>query len=296
MSDSIKKRVVIALGYFDSVHRGHKKVIERAVLEAQKKQANTVVFTFKDNLKAVLFGEKEKVVYTALERGVFIKALGVDEIYFAPASLEFLSMDKSKFLDALNEKFDIISYVSGEDYRFGKGGDGDVDFIERYAKEHGQTATVVETLNFEQGKISTTIIKEFLTKGEVQKANALLGRAYSITGEVFRDREIGSKLGFPTINIKIDRDKHSLKSGVYFGKIAVDGKVYKAIINYGARPTFNLDEKLIEAHIIDFDGELYGRTLTVCFEMFLRDIKKFNNQEELKNQLKNDLIAVKNYD
>ena len=296
MSDSIKKRVVIALGYFDSVHRGHKKVIERAVLEAQKKQANTVVFTFKDNLKAVLFGEKEKVVYTALERGVFIKALGVDEIYFAPASLEFLSMDKSKFLDALNEKFDIISYVSGEDYRFGKGGDGDVDFIERYAKEHGQTVTVVQTLNFEQGKISTTIIKEFLTKGEVQKANALLGRAYSITGEVFRDREVGSKLGFPTVNIKIDRDKHSLKNGVYFGKIAVDGKVYKAIINYGARPTFNLDEKLIEAHIIDFDGELYGRTLTVCFEMFLRDIKKFNNQEELKNQLKKDLIAVKNYD
>lgn len=296
MSDNIKKCVVIALGYFDSVHRGHKRVIERAVLEAKKTCASSVVFTFKDNLKAVLLDRSEKVVYTACEREVFIKELGVDEIYFAPATNEFLSMDKSVFLDKLNEKYQITAYVSGEDYCFGKFGSGNTEDIKKYALEHNQTAIIVETLNFDKGKVSTTAIKEFLTCGEIDKANALLGRAYSITGEVFKDRKVGSKLGFPTVNIKIDSDKHHLKNGVYAGKIEVKGKTYKAIINYGARPTFNLEKVLVEAHIIDFNGELYGQTLTVQFERFLRDIIKFESQEKLKEQLKKDLFMVNNYD
>ena len=123
-----------------------------------------------------------------------------------------------------------------------------------------------------------------------------MGRQYSVTGEVFEDRKVGTTLGFPTVNIKIDDQKHRLKSGVYAGKITVDGNEYKAVINYGARPTFGLDASLIEAHLIGFSGQLYGRELKVRFDDFLRDVKKFDSVEQLKLQIEKDLERVKNYD
>ena len=120
MSDKVLKRAVIALGYFDSVHCGHKKVIEKAKELANSFNAITVVFTFEGNLKAVLGNQQEKVVFTQLEREKFIKGLGVDEIYFAPVSQEFLSISEREFLDVLNDKYKVVAYVSGQDYRFGK--------------------------------------------------------------------------------------------------------------------------------------------------------------------------------
>ena len=296
MSDKMKKRVVIALGYFDSVHLGHKRVIESAKEEAEKTGALTVVFTFKGNLKALLSDENEKVVYTPKEREILIKDLGADEIYFAPVDFNFLSMGKLAFLNKLNRAYDIVCYVSGNDYRFGKFGKGSVDDIKRYAQEKGQKVITVDTLNFEDGKVSTTAIKEFLTNGDIKTANRLLGRQYSVTGEVFEDRKVGTTLGFPTVNIKIDDQKHRLKSGVYAGKITVDENEYKAVINYGARPTFGLDVSLIEAHLIGFSGQLYGRELKVRFDDFLRDVKKFDSVEQLKLQIEKDLERVKNYD
>ena len=293
MSDKKLKRAVIALGYFDSVHRGHKKVIERAKEEAIKCNAITVVFTFKGNLKALLGDGKDKVVYTAKEREKFIKDLGADEIYFAPVDFGFLSTGKLAFLNMLNRAYDIVCYVSGEDYRFGKFGKGNVDDIKRYAGEKGQNVIVVETLNDGKQKISTTAVKKLLTNGDVEGVNGLLGREYSVTGIVSEGRKVGSTIGFPTVNIKIEKDKHRLKDGVYAGKTEIDGKEYATIINYGARPTFDLSEKLIEAHIVDYSGVLYGKTLTLRFSRFLRNIVKFSSSEELKKQLEKDLLEVR---
>ncbi|MBR1968513.1 MAG: riboflavin kinase, partial [Clostridia bacterium] len=118
-------------------------------------------------------------------------------------------------------------------------------------------------------------------------------RNYSVTGKVFKDREVGSTIGFPTANIKLESDKFCIKDGVYAGITEIDGKVYKAIINYGARPTFNLKDKLIEAHIDGFDGNLYGREITLEFTSRIRDVKKFNGEEDLKAQLEKDLKGLK---
>ena len=134
MSDNTKKTAVIALGYFDSVHLGHKNVISRAVSEAKKLGAITVVFTFKGNLRATLSGGEGSVVYTASEREELIKNLGVDQVFFAPTSLKFLSLGKRAFLNYLNRIYNIACYVSGEDYRFGKMGKGNVEYLYSYAK------------------------------------------------------------------------------------------------------------------------------------------------------------------
>lgn len=298
MSDKEKVPTVIALGYFDSVHLGHKKVIESAINKAKELGAKTVVFTFHGNLKAAIGSGDEKTVFSAKEREEFIKSLGVDEIYFAPVDMNFLSMGKLAFLNLLNRKYNIKCYVSGNDYHFGKFGKGGVDDIKSYAQKHGQDYIVVDTFNLDGQKVSTTAIKQLLDSGDVSAAAALLGRAYTVCGTVFEDRKVGQKLGFPTANVKIDKDKHRLKDGVYSGTINLDGKTYKTVINYGARPTFDLTEKLLEAHVIDFNGQLYGKEITLSFDRYLRDIKKFGSQEELKKQLELDIAETKgeNYD
>ena len=127
---------------------------------------------------------------------------------------------------------------------------------------------------------------------------SLLGRNFSVCGKVFKDRQVGKKLGFPTANLKLDKDKICVKQGVYVGKTKVDGKEYLSIINCGARPTFDLKESVIESHLIDFEGDLYEKQIEICFLEYLRDIKKFENKEQLKEQLSFDIISAKgkNYD
>ncbi len=290
MSD---RKTVIALGYFDSVHKGHQKVMQKASELAKIKGAKLAVFTFDGNLKGAICGEYEKSVYTSYERKAIIKDCGVDEIFFAPVTKEFLALSPTEFLELLNKKYDIVCYVSGEDYRFGYKGVGDKKLLNEYAKSHGQDYIICPTEEYLGEKISTTRIKERLKDGAIAMANIMLGRSYSITGKVFEDRKVGRKLGFPTVNIKIDWDKFKLYGGVYKGRTVIDGAEYKAIINYGARPTYGLNEILVEAHIVDFSGDLYGKELTLYFDDFLREIKKFNSENELKAQLKEDLIMTK---
>lgn len=290
MSD--KKTVVIALGFFDSVHKGHRAVIGTAGRLASGLGAETAIFSFSENLKKAL-GKEEKIVYTSSERRKILTDMGVKEIYFAPASKEFLSMDKEEFLDFLSGLYDVKGYVCGKDYTFGRFGEGDADYLINYAREHGRLAVICDDVEEYGKKISTTEIKKLLAEGKLREANELLGERYSITGTVFEDRKIGHKLGFPTVNIKIDPDKARLKDGVYAGRVKIDDKNYRAIINYGARPTFGLDGKLVEAHIVEFDGMLYGNELTISFDDFMRSIVKFENADELKDRLEQDLREIR---
>lgn len=293
MLDKKLKPTVIALGYFDSVHKGHQKVINSAREYANANGYTLTVFTFGGNLKAALSGNDDKCVFLSKEREQMLKDLGADEIYFAPVDKAFLSLSKKRFLKKMNKTFNIKCYVSGNDYRFGKKGEGDVAFLSKWAKSKKQDQIIVEDFVIDGKKVSTTDIKEFLTKGEIQKANELLGREYSVTGTVFRDRSVGTDLGFPTLNMRIDKSKHHLKEGVYVGKFLSDGIDYSAVINYGGRPTFDLNTSLIEAHVLDFKGDLYGKTVTLRFCSFLRDIVKFNGVEDLKKQLAIDMQCAR---
>ena len=293
-----KQKTVIALGCFDSVHLGHQKVIKTAKKYADENGLTLTVFTFLGNLKAIINKSEDKNVYLPFEREILIKNLGADEVYFAPISQEFLSTDKKDFLDDLNKKYDIVCYFSGVDFTFGAFGRGDALYLTQYATEHNQTHIVVETLNMFNQKVSTTLIKEYLKKGEIEKANALLGRPFSVCGNVFKDRQVGKKLGFPTANVKLDSDKICVKDGVYVGKTKVDGKDFLSIINCGARPTFSVSQRVIESHLIDFNGDLYGKQIEIYFLEYLRDIKKFENEKKLIEQLSFDIEKAKekNYD
>lgn len=293
MLDNKKSPTVIALGFFDSVHLGHKKVISTAREIADKNGLTLTVFTFLGNVKAVLNKTNDKCVYLPSEREKLLKDLGADQVFFAPTTKEFLSQDKKTFLDWLNEKYNIKYYVSGADYTFGAFGEGNVQVLSDYAKAHSQEHVVVDTHSLFNQKVSTSLIKECLQNGDIVKANALLGRNYSVSGIVQKDRQVGSKLGFPTANISIDNEKFNLKNGVYLGRVKIEGRTYFSIVNYGARPTFDLSTTLIEAHIMGFSGDIYGQMIEIEFLDYIRNIQKFNSANQLKVQLLKDLEFVK---
>ncbi len=292
-----KNSVVLALGYFDSVHIGHREVIRRAKQQAEKFNNKLVVFTFAGNLRAFIGGGKQKFVFTPSEREQLLLGLGADEVCFAPVNKEFLSLTKEEFLDKLNDLYDIKCYVSGNDYRFGKGACGDVEYLARYAKSKHQSVIIVEGVLWDNERVSTTGIKELLLNGEIDKANVLLGSKYFVKGEVVHDRGVGKKLGYPTANLEIKEERQHLKNGVYSGWAMVGDEKYLAVINYGSRPTFSDEKVVIEAHLIDFSQNLYGKQLTVFFDGFIRDIKTFKSEIELKEQLKKDVdYVVKKHD
>ena len=287
MSENTKP-TVIALGFFDSVHKGHQKVIEKAFFLAEKLKASVTVFTFMGNLKKAIGNDDEKMVFTAQEREQILALYGVKQVFFAPVNKEFLSLEPNEFLTFLNEKYNVIGYVSGKDYKFGKFGKGDVEYLSNYAKNRAQEIITVDTLTVGDKKISSTLIKELISFGEIEKVNSLLGREYSVTGEVVKDRGVGKTIGYPTANLKIDAERLLPKNGVYYGNVEVDGNTYRSIINLGSRPTFGIDEGRLEANLIDFKGDLYGKTIKVNFEGFIREIQKFSSVDELKKRLEKD--------
>ena len=290
------KKTVIALGYFDGAHAGHRAVIYAAKDLAVKLNAALTVFTFRGNLRlAVGKGGflTDKRLLTDAEREEIYAGLGADKTYFAPTTPSYLKKGARAFLNDLNRKFNVAAYVCGEDYTFGKNAAAGVADLVKYADAKGQTVLAVKTLYSCGEKVSSSAIKKMLFAGEIEKANALLGFPYFITSEVTRGRGVGKKLGFPTANLIYPADKCEVKEGVYAGKIIIDGTKYKAVINYGAKPTFGDGEKSVEAHAIDFSGDLYGKTVRVCFEKRLRDIKKFASAQKLAEQLKNDVAEAR---
>lgn len=289
------KKTVLALGYFDGAHAGHRAVISAAKDLAIKLNAALTVFTFHGNLRlAVGKGGflTDKRLLTDAEREKIYVSLGADKTYFAPTTAGYLKKGARAFLNDLNRKFNVAAYVCGEDYTFGKNAAAGVADLIKYAAAKGQTVLAVKTLYACGEKVSSSAIKKLLYAGEIEKANALLEYPYFITGEVTRGRGVGKKLGFPTANLTYPADKCEVKEGVYAGKIIICGTEYKAVINYGAKPTFGDGEKSVEAHAIDFSGDLYGKTVRVCFEKRLRDIKKFASAAELSEQLEKDVAEA----
>lgn len=284
---------VVALGYFDSVHLGHRKVIEEAKALAKELSASVTVFTFGGNLRAMLSRRDDKFVYSLEERKEVLKEMGIDRVFVQQVDFNFLSMGKLAFLNWINRKFDIKGYVCGVDYKFGKFAKGTVEDLQKHAEANGQILKIVETLDDDGKKISTSRIKTLLSAGDLKNANALLGRPYSVSGTVVKDRGVGTTLGFPTANLKLEKHKQPLREGVYAGHIILDGVNKDAIINFGSRPTFGGTDTVIEAHIADFDGDLYGKRITLFFDRYLREIRKFFSEEELKKQLASDLESVK---
>lgn len=270
------------LGGFDGLHVGHTKLLQRAQESGLPVGVMSIV------------GGKEKSVFTFEEREEIFKKAGVDFVFELPFA-EIKHLSPQSFLQLLQENFQPALFVCGEDFRFGVKAQGTPEML----KQQGQVCVEILPLVKMYGeKVSTRTIKRCLEQGDMPRATALLGGNFFLLGEVVSDRKVGRTIGFPTANIHYPIDKFPLKIGVYETCVTLDGKTYKGITNYGARPTFNNEEVLTETYLDGFEGDLYGRMLKVEFVRFLREIRKFNGVEELKAQLQVDIQSVrqgKNY-
>lgn len=287
-SDAYEFPCLLVLGCFDAVHVGHAELLKNAALQAKINGLDLGVLMFAE-------GKGGNIVYTFEERVSFLEHFNVKFVLKAEFNEEFKKTKPLDFLHALEDKLNVKAYMSGKDFRFGEGAKGKVSTLKKYAEddENGVWFMTVKDVLYDGGKVSTTLIKYMLENGDVQTANLLLGREFSVAGTVVNGAGRGGKvLGIPTMNLIYPREKVRLKRGVYTVRCSLDGKFFYGVANFGARPTFGEDEDVLEVHLQNFDDDFYGRTVTVEFESFIRDIEKFETVEALKSQIEADMKKI----
>ena len=284
--------VVVALGNFDGVHLGHRAVLRRAIEEGRRRASRIVAATFDPHPRAVLTPGSQPKLLTTLElRREALLRYGVDEVREIRFDRELSKKSPEEFVrEMLVGEIGAEVVVVGENFRFGHRAAGDAGDLGRLMRSFGGEAYAVPVRS-EDGKdgISSTRIRALIAGGEVEEAAGLLGSPYVMRGEVVLGDRRGKSLGFPTANVLPDPAVVVPGRGVYAGFVRVGKDVYAACTNVGVAPTFERGEGRIEAHLLDFEGDLYGRVVDVSFVRRIRSEKRFSGVDELKAQISRDV-------
>lgn len=285
----------VALGFFDGVHLGHQDVIKTAV-NASSDVCKATVLTFNNSPSYILSGNKKPLLTTDEEKFKLFEKLGVEYVYCIDFN-EVCSMTAEDFVrevlyDTLNAKF----VIAGFNYHFGKGGNADADDLISMCHSLKMDACKRTPVKYEDDPISSTRIRECISNGKIETANAMLSYNFSITSKVTSGNHIGTTLSTPTINQPLKSEIVTPKFGVYASKVTVDDKVYLGATNIGTHPTVGNTEPLCETHLLNFDpGDLYGKNVKTELLHFIRPEKKFDSLDELKNQIqrdKDDILTI----
>lgn len=284
---------VLALGFFDSIHLGHRALIEEAKEVARGLGAGTCVCTFDDAFFDLLTGCAVKEIYTLQERRKLLAELGVTCVKVFEASPARFSQSGEDFVNELFSEGDVAGIVCGEDYTFGAGASCDCGDLQRFCNDAGIVFHVARTVTMEDGaKVSSSAIRKLLSNGDLPGANRLLGRAYFCAGTVVHGRGDGRKFGIPTANLDVLREKLLPAFGVYQTVTEAGGVRYRSLTNVGGQPTFDISKPTIETLILDFSGNLYGKEITVSFIRKIRDIVRFPSATALKEQIEQDIAEA----
>ena len=269
----------LVLGGFDGLHLGH-----RALLKAATQNGLPVVLTS-------ILGGKGGVLFTEEERTHIFEQAGVDCVVYIPFTQELKNMPADDFLDELFTYIEVAEIYCGCDFRFGKDRLGTPEFLDEQSLS--RPVHILPLLEKHGEKVAVSKIKNSLFAGTMSEVSALLGSDYFVQGVVEHGREVGRTYGFPTLNVSVPSEKLLPKEGVYGGYAETPAGTYKTIINIGARPTFGVEEKKIEAYLDGFSGDLYGATVRIYPTQFYREIEKFSSADELKEQLKKDIKRLR---
>ena len=281
---------VLALGFFDGVHLAHRDLILRAKDVAYRNNLKFGIFTFKADGRIKNGFER---LYNDREKAEIFESLGADFAIYADFDAISNATTEEFVNKMLSEDIGCKICVAGFNFRFGKGASGGAYDLYRLMNECGGKAIICDEIKADGGlTLSTSLIRDLLKKGEIQRVTKMLGAPYYIKGRVLPGRQVGRVLGFPTVNIPIAEGKIIPRPGVYRTAIPIDGKIYSGVTNIGVCPTFERRNVHLEGYIIDFEGDLYGRELSVFLLDFLRDEKVFSSPEELKMQINVDKNRV----
>lgn len=282
-SDEYDFPALIVLGCFDAIHIGHAELLKKAKLQAKINGLDLGVMMFAE-------GKGGRQVFTFEERLSFLSAYNAKFVLKIDYTDEFKKTAPLDFLHNIEEHINAKAYMSGKDFRFGAGAKGKSFTLKNYAddEDNGVWYMPVKDIMVDGEKVSTTLIKSCIESGNIQRANALLGREYFVSGEVCTGHGRGRELGFPTANIVYPENKVLVKTGVYGVEAEIDGAMYRGVANCGPRPTFGEDTTVLEVYFEGLSEDLYGKTITVKFLNYIRSIKKFDSAEELSAQIARD--------
>ena len=295
------KRSVVTIGAYDGVHRGHQAVIGQVRKEAQQLSCQSVVVTFDKHPASVVRPESAPKLLTDLDQKLeLLQQTGIDATLIVEFNRERSTEDPALFVKrVLVDTLRAQVVVVGEDFHFGFNRGGNVAMLRELGKQFDFQVEPVKLIARPDGveePVSSTSIRRALAGGQVETATNLLGRAYEVRGVVVNGDKRGRTIGFPTANVEVPNAMCLPADGVYAGKFQCDdGSVHACAINLGRRPTFfeHADSSLLEAHLLDFDEDLYGQKVSVTFERFLRSERKFDGFEAIKTQLQLDVAAAR---
>ena len=291
----LEGRSAVAIGKFDGVHLGHRKLLQKIV--GQKKEGLTAtVFTF-DTSAAAFFGAEEKELTTVAEKRRIFEALGADVLIEFPLNKETAATEPETFVRRyLAEQMRAAYICAGPDLSFGRGGAGNCALLAEYAEECGYRTELIDKVAVDGAEVSSTRVRAAVRAGEMEAAERMLGVPYSVSGTVEHGRQLGRTIGMPTANLAPDAGKLLPPCGVYYSRAVLDGRAYRSISNVGRKPTVGRQNAVgVETYLYDFDGDLYGREMTVELLAFRRPEMKFADVAQLRARMEEDIAAGREY-
>ncbi|WP_296144187.1 bifunctional riboflavin kinase/FAD synthetase [uncultured Flavobacterium sp.] len=293
-----KNQTIATLGTFDGVHLGHGKIIERLTQSASDENCESLVLTFFPHPRMVLQNDGTiKLLNTIEERAVLLEKAGLDNLIVHPFDQKFSQMEAEEFVKTiLVDQFHIKKIIIGHDHRFGRNRSADINDLIAFGKIYNFEVEQISAEEIDEVSISSTKIRNALDTGNIGLANEYLGYNYFLTGKIIQGRQLGRTINFPTANIKIEEDYKLIpQNGVYIARSFIDGNLVYGMMNVGTNPTVDGKKQSIEVHYLDFEGDLYDKTIAVELLHRIRSEEKFPSFDALRQQIEKDRITAKEF-
>lgn len=290
-----EKPAVVTIGTFDGVHIGHKKIIDRIVASTNNGQYESLILTFFPHPRMVLGGSPDiKLLNSLDEKKQLLEKTNLDSLVIHPFDTTFSQLSAEDFVkNILVDTFGTAKIIIGHDHRFGKNRSANIDDLIVFGKKYGFEVEQISAQEIDEVSVSSTKIRAALSDGNISLANSYLGYEYMFSGKVVKGQQLGRTIGFPTANLEIDDPFKMIPDhGVYIVKV---NNEHFGMMNIGNRPTVNGSTRTIEVHLLDFNADLYDKTLEISVLERLRDEQKFDSVDHLKQQLQSDLDATREF-
>lgn len=285
-------KYIYALGFFDGVHLGHQALLKACRALAEEKGCFSGVITFSGHPQTLISGSQPALLNTDEDRKRLLRTYGADKVVFLPFDESLMKTHWSVFLTQLLEA-GAAGFVCGSDFRFGAGGSGTAKKLSAFCESRNLPYSIVPQQMIGGVRISSTHIRTLVESGEMEQAAEFLGHPHILTGKVIPGRGLGHTMGIPTANLEVPAGLALPKNGVYAGSVHTEKGDYLAVTNVGSRPTVEGHHITVEPWILDFDGDLYGKEITLAFCRFLRPEKKFDSLEELKTEIEKNAAETR---
>lgn len=285
-----ERKCVLALGFFDGVHRGHAALLNRTIERAEALGVEGAVMTFDTHPDTLVQGAPVPLINSAPDRANLIRRLfGIDRVEFFRFTEETMHMPWEEFLRSIQAELGVVGFVVGYDFRFGWRGEGNIERLRDYCAANGLTCDVVDKVELDGITVSSTYIRSLLREGDMLRAEYFMGHPHFLTDVVRHGHRLGHHLGAPTVNMQFAPGVLVPPHGVYAARALLPEGEFPAVTNIGVRPTVSSEPVVtVESHLLGFDGNLYGRTLALEFFDFLRPERRFVDLDELGAQIARD--------